>query len=288
MAVKRYRSKVVPYLLILVLGVAVWLSPFFVLASGVGNPVISITNPPSGDASSRSSGEIYTMCNSVNNTIWNMELFKEGGKKSEKKIPFLTYKLENNVVNITVDMNTYGKLNGSAKQKVMQAALDGVYNSSISHTNRNKIYSSLCELDETTSSMVRQLSTDVRSDFYKAYSIFKPFSGLIGTLMGVIVIALFVLLGLTSVIDIAYITLPMVQLILGDASSGKTKFVSYEAVCAVKEMESSQGKISALGRYAKTKTKQYVAIILCILYLASGEIFNLIAQAIEMFSGILG
>ena len=171
----------------------------------------------------------------------------------------------------------------------MQVALDTIYNSNVSKTNRNKIYNALCKQDEPTSALVRQLSEDVNADFAGAYKYFKPFSGPLGVVLGLLTLAIFVILGLTLVIDIAFITLPFVQSCLLN-NDGKAKFVSIEAVNAVKEQESKSGSeyVNPIGIYLKSKTKQYIAIFICILYLMSGKIFSLLARFMDYFSGILG
>ena len=215
----------------------------------------------------------------------------QGGSSKDVCTEFLSCSFDesSNICTITVNMIRYNKLANSEQQKIMQRALDAIYESDVSRINRNKIYNELCALDTTTSSLVRQLSDDVRADFYTAYSYFKPFSGPIGTLLGILTIAIFAFLGLTIVIDIAYITIPFVQELLGRLSKGeKIKCVSLEAANAVKEAESKSGQeyINPLGVYLKSKTRQYVAIAICILYLVSGNLFSFLASFIDYFTGI--
>lgn len=265
-------------LLLCLMGVVLGLSPISLVAAT--NPAITITNVYSGDATA-SGGKIWDACRDINNTLRDEELWG---------IDFLTVSYANNNCTITVNMTQYKKMDNSDKQKTMQIALDGVYNSSISRTAKNKIYNELSALDETTAALVRELSTDVRADFGKAYSWFKPFSGWVGWLLGSIALLMFMLLGITMVVDIAYISLPAVQLLLTDEANNRAKFVSYEAYSAVKEQQSKAGVEykSPMVLYMKAKTVQFIAIFVCLLYLVSGQLYVLLANLMDYFHGILG
>lgn len=276
-------------LVLLIMGVVFWLSPNLVVSADTTNPIISIVNPPSQDAST-SSGFIKTTVESINTTIHDNNLFLSN-VASVANPDFLIYSYDSSskVVNITLNMNEYNKLSSKNKQAVMQYALDGIYNSQISKTNRNKLYNALCKQDETTSSLVRQLSSDVTADFGHAYEYFKPFSSPLGILLGIIAFIIFILLGLTLLIDIAYITLPLIQEWL-TKTDGTARFVSLEAANAVKEQASKSGTeyVNPMGIYLKSKSKQYIAIFICLLYLLSGKIYTLLANFMDYFSGFLG
>lgn len=283
---KCFRKNVLA-LVLLIMGVVIWLSPNLVVSADTSNPVISISNPPNQDANT-SGGAIADLCLTINNNIHARGIMKSN-VAAVADTDFVTYSFSSNVANITINMTEYNKLGNKAKQDLMQVVLDTTYNSNVSKTNRNKIYNALCKQDEPTSALVRQLSEDVNADFAGAYKYFKPFSGPLGVVLGLLTLAIFVILGLTLVIDIAFITLPFVQSLLLN-TDGKAKFVSIEAVNAVKEQESKSGSeyVNPMGIYLKSKTKQYIAIFICILYLMSGKIFSLLARFMDYFSGILG
>lgn len=283
---KCFRKNVLA-LVLLIMGVVIWLSPNLVVSADTSNPVISISNPPNQDANT-SGGAIADLCLTINNNLHARGIMKSN-VAAVADTDFVTYSFSSNVANITINMIEYNKLGNKVKQDLMQVALDTTYNSNVSKTNRNKIYNALCKQDEPTSALVRQLSEDVNADFAGAYKYFKPFSGPLGVVLGLLTLVIFVILSLTLVIDIAFITLPFVQSCLLN-NDGKAKFVSIEAVNAVKEQESKSGSeyVNPMGIYLKSKTKQYIAIFICILYLMSGKIFSLLAGFMDYFSGILG
>lgn len=301
----KFKVRSIIALFLLGMGVVAWL-PSLLVSADVTNPVISIVAPPTQDYKNSGSGvasltdatigtgAIVKAVDDINSELESKGIFVNRALVGNKQVvtfePFIMVGGSSDVCDITVVMTRYNKLANSEQQKVMQIALDGIYNSDISRTNKNKIYNELCELDSTTASLVRQLSSDVRADFANAYSWFKPFSSPIGTLLGVLTIVIFISLGLTAVIDIAYIVLPPFQMFLGKVSKGeKTILVSLEAANAVKEAESKSGQefVEPLSVYFKSKIKQYVILAICIIYLVSGEIFNLISSWIDYFSGVL-
>lgn len=276
-------------LVLLIMGVVFWLSPNLVVSADTSNPVISIVNPPSQDANA-SGGFVADMCLNVNSAIHDKNIFK-AETKAVADTDFLTFSFDSssNVANISINMTAYNKLGTKAKQEVMQTSLDTIYNSSISKTNKNKIYNALCKQDEPTSSLVRQLSDDVTADFGNAYKYFRPFSGPLGVFLGCAVMVIFVILALTLLFDIAYITLPFIQNALPE-DNGRVRFISLEASNAVKEQESKSGTeyVNPLGIYLKSKVKQYIAMFICLLYLMSGKIFSVMANFMDYFNGFLG
>lgn len=270
--------------LLLVVGVVVRLSPFY-YANAAADPVLTITIPYSNKV------EATNITNTLSDVNQNIKDACDAWES--KNTDFLIGKFQqgsasqDSVYTITIKMSEYIKLEQANKQIVMEEALTGIQNSKISSSNRNKIYNFIASSDETTSSLVRQLSNDVNADFAEAYSLFKPFSGVLGTFLGVISLLIFILLGITIVIDLAYINIPAIQLALTNPSKEeKPKLVSIEAVNAIKEAETKPEK-NAMTSYLRMKTKQFIALGICLLYLVSGKLYVLIANIMDYFQGVL-
>lgn len=289
----KLKFKSIVALFLLMLGVVAWLPPILVSATSVVNPVISISQTSSQDRKG-----LKKFCSDTNAKLHEKDVFVQHGNGGTKtNIDFLEYFYEDKVVNITVNMVHYNKLVNTEQQKVMQVALDTIYGSTnISQTNKNKVYNQLCQLDTTTSNLVRQLSNDVSADFNEAYKWFSPIVPFINVFLGLGCIFIFTTLAVTIVVDIAYITVPSIQLVLGkieEKAEGvvnkKVHLASIEAANAIKVAEDSAGKdyINPLGVYFKSKTKQLVMCAICLLYLSNGEIFSLIASWIDMFQGFV-
>lgn len=233
-------------------------------------------------------------------TALNSEIKVEVPKMN---IDFLSYSYSNGTATykkydtgrdmvIEVAMSKYKALSAKDKQEVMKIALNTINNSQISKMNKTKLYNKVAELDESVSSLVRQLSDDVKADFASGYNMFKPFSGVLGTILGVLCLAIFIMLGISIIIDIAFITLPFLQIALIDRIEQKKKvsIVSTEAIKAVEAAHNSSGTeyINPMGYYLKHKVKQLIALGICLLYLVSGKIYYLMAEIIDLFQGWLG
>lgn len=284
--------KYLRHFLIICLFLSVALNSTIVYADAT-NPIISIKDPPLQDANEKETGSIFTVCDEANKAIADKVSFKNSNGYDVQFLSCKYVKAKGNIpncCNVTVNMAVYRSLNTQDKQKVMQLALDTIFDSKISRTNRNKIYNELCALDTFSSGKARQLSDNVNTDFAHAYSYFKPFSSPIGVVLGCLTIAMFLLLAFTMILDIAYITIPAIQELFGRISKSENPVLtSIEAINAVKESESKAGQeyVNPLGLYFKSKVKQYIAMAICILYLVSGQIFTLLANFIDYFNTIV-
>lgn len=258
----------------LLLGVAMLLSPFKVMADVNAKPTLAIS------------------CNSAD---YNLILTSASDINTSAGFTFITVSASTQVgntssCNVSLDMTTYKNYEQSVKTSIMESALTTISNSSMSTMSRNKLYNFIESQDESTASLVRQLSNDVNADFAEAYMMFKPFSGVVGTILGLFAIVIFVTLTMMILVDLSYIVIPMIRDFLTPSSANaKPKFVSNEAWYAVKEVDGANDtQKNVLLIYLKKKTMQFVALSICILYLLSGEIYILIGNLMNMFRGILG
>lgn len=272
---KNYISRVrYAFVITLLLGIATLLSPFKVMADVNAKPTLAIS------------------CNSAD---YNLILTSASDINTSAGFTFITVSASTQVgntssCNVSLDMTTYKNYEQSVKTSIMESALTTISNSSMSTMSRNKLYNFIESQDESTASLVRQLSNDVNADFAEAYMMFKPFSGVLGVILGVFAIVIFVTLTMMILVDLSYIVIPMIRDFLTPSSANaKPKFVSNEAWYAVKEVDGANDtQKNVLLIYLKKKTMQFVALSICILYLLSGEIYILIGNLMDMFRGVLG
>lgn len=269
-------SHITSFILILMMGMVMILSPSFI-AHAENNPVMTISNVESKEKTEVS--------NAFDNA--NSDLSKLGMED------FLVVSEDENSdknINIEIDMQAYNRLSQEKKKQVMGIALNAIETSGVSKINRGKIYNFIANNDKSTSNLVRQLSDDVTADYVNAYSVFKPFTGFIGIVLGCVTLAIFICLALTIVFDLAYIVIPVWQEFLNThTDKEKPKLTSLEAWSAVREAEKGAGNEfrEPLGIYFKTKAKQFIIMGICLLYLVSGKIYVLIAYIMDAFSGVL-
>lgn len=273
-------TKVVKKLALIIailMGVAIMLSPFEVMASSGTDirPTLTFSIVGGDDI------KLEEFCNKINDYA-GFEFLQCSSTGNTKTI------------NLIVDTGTYKRLPQDEKSKIMEFTLDNIKDSGMSSTSRNRVYNFIANLDSATSSLVRQLSSDVNADFFKAYSGIKPVLGWFSLALGIFVLFMFGALSITLVLDIAYIAIPLFQVGLNSYSqkegqpSGPPKIVSREAWKAVEATADLHSKRDTMVTYLHLKTKQLIVLSICILYLVGGKIFIFIGSFMDMFSGLLG
>lgn len=184
----------------------------------------------------------------------------------------------------------YSELDTKEKRDFMETALLATKESGLGNQVKNKVYNFISEQDSTISASVKYLVSDASADFATASAWFKPFGSVFGVLLGVLSLLIFMFIGLSTVIDIAYMVVPGVRVLLEGGVSGKPKFVSTEAYSAIKESEEgmrSNDYKGYMGIYFKRRLPSLFAMAIALGYLISGEIYSIIAYIIDAFSWML-
>lgn len=155
------------------------------------------------------------------------------------------------------------------------------------------------------SQLIATLMSETKPDYATANRIYKPFSGVVGTIIGFVSIMIMALLGVTMALDIAYITIPAFQLFLdgdegggegGKGGKGMAKIISQEARNAVKAANDGGGSAGqggsgnklAISVYFKHRWKGLVVLGICLLYLVQGQIYSFVAWVLDLVSGFVG
>ena len=150
------------------------------------------------------------------------------------------------------------------------------------------------------SQLLNTVLAQTKPDYVTANRIYAPFSGLVGTCLGVGAVVIMAALALTMVVDIAYITIPAFRLSSekngnGGGKGSKPFMVSDEAASAISQAEDSGGqgdkggvKKVALFTYFKSRVISLVALGVCLLYLIQGQIFTFVGMVLDLVSGLVG
>ena len=148
------------------------------------------------------------------------------------------------------------------------------------------------------SKLLTEILKNTKPDYVRANNIYQPFSGLVGTILGLGAILILAFLGIVIVSDIAFITLPPYRGLMGgvdgDSERGKAaKFlVSHEAVSAVRESENSDGGNGgykyAIGIYLKRRVIALIRLGIALLYLVQGQIYVFVGFIMDLVQGFLG
>lgn len=249
------------------------------------NTVLSITNPGSGEDI-----KIKELCNTINEKLHDKNLFMRNVGGSNTYTDFVEYSKTDDTVNIAFNMTEYKEFTQEQKTDTMNIVLSTIIGGKVSQTNRVKIYNFVSSQDTVISNLVKQLSDDVSADFVGAYSWFRPIAKVISVILGLFTMIVFALLAITICFDLAFLTIPVVNLFLSaKGKDGRPALVSLEADKAYKEALSinNSSKINLLGAYFSMKSKMLIAMSICVLYLVRGEIFNLVGSFMDLFMGFV-
>lgn len=240
-----------------------------------GGMLVSAANPSMTFTTNTSYGKVLAAAGTINSDV-----------KSKYGFTFLLLDASHNKVSI--DISSYNALSANDKKDCMTSVLKAINSCGLPSNVRLRLYNFVADQDQSTAAAVRNLSNDVNADFATAYSWFKPFSGTVSTILGLLCILITVFLGLMIVIDVAYLSLPPFKAALDKTNGEKPKFVSNEAYKACLEAEKGESKAPVIGIYLKLKSVQIILVSICLLYLVSGKIYSLVAWIIDSFSGVVG
>ena len=138
--------------------------------------------------------------------------------------------------------------------------------------------------DGDASKILRNLEKDLTADIANGRDVYLPFSGTVTTILGLIALGVFIGVGISMVIDISYLTLPMVQKSF-DEKPDKTlpKLVSSQAYFVARERESNE-KGNYLYSYLKKRSVAVALVMISLGYLSSGLIFEAVGYVVQVFS----
>lgn len=202
----------------------------------------------------------------------------------------------------------FNKLSGSEKSKFL-GDMNNVANGTIDNSDivtedtRTTWLNNVQNCDGIGSQLMTALLQNTKPDYAKANRIYKPFSGVVSTVLGLGAILIMAALGIVMVLDLSYIGIPLFRGFCdgGEGSNGqgggaKGKLVSFEAHSAVQEAEGGQGgggqsggsKKTAVAIYFKKRVIMLIVLGVCLLYLIQGQIFTLVSWILDLMSGFLG
>ena len=162
-------------------------------------------------------------------------------------------------------------------------------------SDRQAIYNEIKDgCGTANAAMVAALFSDTKADMFSALNIFAPFNGLIGTVLGIGVYIIIILVVASTAMDIAYINFPIARNFMygkddkgGEGKSQKPWGVTADAWSVVNECETGgdKGYKNANIAYFKRRALTYIVVSILILYLLSGQIAGLIAWLMQLVSG---
>lgn len=179
----------------------------------------------------------------------------------------------------------YYALEAEEKREFMETLLSTITKASLSEQMKNKMYNFIANQDTAVTNSMKYLKTDANADFVEAKKWFDPFSGVIGTVLGVLCILIFVFTGISTTIDIFYLALPGFRVVVEKGEERKKpRAVSREAYSAYYDAEGSGAYKSAYALYLKRRIWVLFLVMICVGYLISGKIYDFVVFLMDSFN----
>lgn len=167
-----------------------------------------------------------------------------------------------------------------------------IQNADISALSKQAIYNSLSEnLDDQLVAHMPEIIEATSADVFAGIGIFAPFQSTFGFWLGIGVLVIMFCLVASTIIDLVYIGTPrMVSWMLEDRPDGKKRisFITPEAQKIVNGIADGSLSGSPYAYYLKKRFVTYIVLGVCLLYLLSGQIGELIRFFLRLASGITG
>ena len=188
-------------------------------------------------------------------------------------------------------------MNKAADAKVSDDKGEDPSSSTVTEDTKNNWLVNLQKCDGVGSQLLTTVLVNTKPDFVTANQIYQPFSGLVGTLLGLGAVLLFAAVAIVMVLDISYMAIPFIRTIGTDDSGSQKRpnWVSYEAYYAIQQAEGGEGGGNtkgagkqALGIYLKKRIGMLVLLGICLLYLIQGQIFTFVGWVLDLVSGFIG
>lgn len=236
------------------------------------------------------------LCIDINERLHDAGYFLRDYGTHKEPANFIGYVKKDDVVVIVLNMLDYSNYSEATKAKVYDIVLNSIKESDLSQSNKTKLYNFVQEQDTVMSSLIKRLSTDVSADFVEGAKWFQPFARGIGVFLGCAAMLIFVSLFTTIMLDICYLVIPAMNMWFSRQEQKeifhtgiKYKFISLEAKKAYDEACASDGIAfkNAIGLYFGMKTKTLTALVLCLAYLLSGRLFDVLVSFMDLFVGFL-
>lgn len=197
---------------------------------------------------------------------------------------------------IQINKTVWNEAKQSDVTKSIRNFVDALTNSGADADAVQQVMTNLQESDTDVSSvMLPMIFESTKGDMYQAYKITSPFLELLSIVLGVGAVILILLLLFSTVMDLAYIGLPVWREAQQAKDGGKKNpfGVSYEALTTVKEVEKGLGGgdggyRNAYLLYFRRRALTYIILAICIMYLICGGLSGIIGFVLSLVSGITG
>ena len=250
------------FLFLIVCHVLCWVSMIYVVAATDVDIKASITT-------AANSAEISNICLQANNKV---------------SVNILSYTSTQESGLLQFDNVAYSKLDSEDKKEFMGAALSATTKTGLNAKTKNSVYNFIASQDSVVTNSMKYLQVNANADFVEAKKYFDPWSSVVGTVIGVLCVLIFMCAAISVLFDMGYLVLPCVQAILERGDDNTKPFgVSREAYSSLRDAERDTEYKNVLAIYLKRRIGLIFAMALCISYIISGKIYDVIIFLIDSY-----
>lgn len=226
--------------------------------------------------------DVDSLCNIGKGQSAVIGICNRANEVVDNKTKILVYTGDDGILSFS--NKEYKELDMDTRREFMEVALSATKESGLGTQTKNKVYNFIEQQDSTVSAAVKYLKSDASADFVGAKAWFRPFSGVFGTIMGFLCLAIFIFLGASIVFDCSYLVLPGMQLLLEHGHPERRPFgVSREAWKTQQDLEKSDKYVNVVVLYAKRRIGIVLICSLCLAYVISGKVYDVIIFFIDVF-----
>lgn len=179
----------------------------------------------------------------------------------------------------------FNELTSSEKLSIFTFFVGDLNSWDLTATTKQAIYTKVSSyIDDYAITALPELIDATTADMQAAYAWWYPFHGVVGSILGVAVVLIMIFLIIATVIDLTYLgNAAMIQQL---TEQDRPRFVSRDAVEAVEHVVKENTGQNVYFVYLKSRWITYILFAICIFYLISGQIGDIIGYFMSIGEGI--
>lgn len=185
---------------------------------------------------------------------------------------------------------SFNALKDAEKTKIFKVLMDEVLLKNEDDDAASTFFNDIQEMGGTEMAAVilPAMYEDIEGDLFFAYKGLSPFMSILNIVLGIGAVILIVILLGTTVIDLAFIGLPVLrEATMNKTNGNKPGWITYDAEQTVREVEKGlDGEYkNAYLIYLKRRALTYIILAVCIMYLIGGGLSGIISFVLNLVSG---
>lgn len=211
-------------------------------------------------------------------------VFTQIAKESNNQVGLEVLGYDTSKKVIYFDNSLYKSMYVGDRKEFIKHVLNSIKDSNLSPKGKNKLYNFITSQDSDSAKILRNLESDVTADIASGKEWYEPFNGPVTTIFGLVALGVFIGMGLSIVLDISYLVLPMVRSMVDSNPEGRIpRLVSPQAYFTAQDVD-TMGRGSYMWDYFRRRSWSVALVLIALGYLNSGLIFEVIGNFMQVFS----